>query len=113
MCFNSAVSMETKAVMRATIAAALMIVTTPIYAEAQSAATIGRAAPRLSQPSRPAVQTPADTARAMAPAERKALQSDLAWTGHYNGIIDGEVSDRLIAAIKAFQKEHGGKQTGV
>jgi hypothetical protein len=110
---SSAVSTETKAVMRATIAAALMIVTTAIYAQAQPAATIGRAAPKASQPSRPAVQSPADTARAMAPAERKALQSDLAWTGHYNGLINGEVSERMIAAIKAFQKEHGGKQTGV
>ena len=49
----------------------------------------------------------------MTPAERQALQTDLAWTGHYNGIINGEVSDRLIVAIKAFQKDHGGKQTGV
>jgi hypothetical protein len=49
----------------------------------------------------------------MAQAERQALQSDLAWTGHYNGLINGEVSDRLIAAIKTFQRDQGGKQTGV
>jgi peptidoglycan hydrolase-like protein with peptidoglycan-binding domain len=49
----------------------------------------------------------------MAPADRQAIQSDLAWTGHYNGLINGEVSERMIAAIKAFQKDQGGKQTGV
>jgi len=64
-------------------------------------------------PARPAVQAPADTAKAMAPAERLAIQSDLAWTSHYNGAINGEVSERMIAAIKAFQKDHGAKETGV
>jgi peptidoglycan hydrolase-like protein with peptidoglycan-binding domain len=61
----------------------------------------------------PALQTPADTANAMAQAERLALQSDLAWVGQYNGAITGEVSDRMVAAIKEFQKARGGKQTGV
>jgi hypothetical protein len=97
--------------MRATIAAALMIVTTAIYAEAQPAGTVGRVNQKPAS-AHPAAQTPADTAKAMTQAELQALQSDLAWTGHYNGIINGEVSDRLIAAIKAFQKDRG-KQTGV
>src|SRR5207253_400949 len=48
----------------------------------------------------PGVQTPADTANAMAQAERLALQSDLAWVGEYNGAISGEVSDRMVNAIK-------------
>jgi hypothetical protein len=99
--------------MRATIAAALMIVTTAIYAEAQPAGPMGRARAKPSPPAHPAAQTPADTASAMTPAERQALQSDLAWTGHYNGVINGEVSDRLIGAIRTFQKDQGGKQTGV
>jgi hypothetical protein len=64
-------------------------------------------------PARPAVQTPADTAKALTAAERLAIQSDLAWTSHYNGAINGEVSERMIAAIKAFQKDHGAKPTGV
>src|SRR5690349_23274039 len=64
-------------------------------------------------PIRPAVQAPADTANAMAQAERLALQSDLAWVGEYNGAITGEVSDRMVNAIKEFQKLRGGKQTGV
>ncbi|MEA2838270.1 MAG: hypothetical protein QOD89_2820, partial [Bradyrhizobium sp.] len=48
-----------------------------------------------------------------AQAERQAIQSDLAWVGHYNGAINGEVSDRMVAGIKAFQKDRGAKQTGV
>jgi peptidoglycan hydrolase-like protein with peptidoglycan-binding domain len=64
-------------------------------------------------PIRPALQTPADTASAMAQAERLGLQSDLAWVGQYNGAITGEVSERMVAAIKEFQKARGGKPTGV
>ena len=61
----------------------------------------------------PPLQTPTDTANAMAQAERLVLQSDLAWVGQYNGAITGEVSERMVAAIKEFQKAKGGKQTGV
>ena len=61
----------------------------------------------------PGMQSPADTANAMAQAERLALQSDLAWVGEYNGAITGEVSERMVNAIKEFQKSRGAKQTGV
>ncbi|MBV9982461.1 serine protease [Bradyrhizobium sp.] len=64
-------------------------------------------------PVRPAVQAPADTANAMAQTERLALQSDLAWVGEYNGAITGDVSDRMVNAIKEYQKAKGGKPTGV
>jgi peptidoglycan hydrolase-like protein with peptidoglycan-binding domain len=64
-------------------------------------------------PVRPALQKPEDTANAMAQAERLALQSDLAWVGEYNGAITGDVSDRMVNAIKEFQKNRGGKPTGV
>jgi peptidoglycan hydrolase-like protein with peptidoglycan-binding domain len=69
--------------------------------------------PVTTVPIRPALQTPADTASAMAQAERQAIQSDLAWVGNYNGAITGEVSERMVAAIKEFQKARGGKETGV
>src|SRR5258708_7636892 len=49
----------------------------------------------------------------MAQAERQAIQSDLTWVGEYNGAITGEVSERMVAAIKEFQRGKGGKQTGV
>src|SRR5690242_17362331 len=61
----------------------------------------------------PGMQTPTDTANAMAQGERLALQSDLAWVGEYNGAITGDVSERMVAAIKEFQKSRGGRQTGV
>ncbi|WP_375777739.1 peptidoglycan-binding protein [Bradyrhizobium sp. ma5] len=64
-------------------------------------------------PVRPALQKPEDTASAMAQAERLALQSDLAWVGEYNGAITGDVSERMVNAIKEFQKNRGGKPTGV
>ena len=46
-------------------------------------------------------------------AERLAIQNDLAWTGDYNGAINGDFGERAIAAVKAFQKRNGGKETGV
>jgi peptidoglycan hydrolase-like protein with peptidoglycan-binding domain len=101
--------------MRSAIAASLVIVVSAA-AQAQTASPPAggiRPKPVATVPVRPALQTPADTANAMAQAERQAIQSDLAWLGHYNGAINGEVSERMVAAIKAFQKDQGGKQTGV
>jgi peptidoglycan hydrolase-like protein with peptidoglycan-binding domain len=86
-------------------------------AQAQMSGTAGvtgvKPKPVTTVPIRPALQSPADTANAMAQAERQAIQSDLAWVGTYNGAISGEVSERMVAAIKEFQKDRGGKQTGV
>jgi len=102
--------------MRSMLAATVMCIATGISAQAQTT-TPPPAAPKpkavTTVPIRPALQTPADTANAMAQAERLALQSDLAWVGEYNGAISGEVSDRMVNAIKEFQKLRGGKQTGV
>jgi peptidoglycan hydrolase-like protein with peptidoglycan-binding domain len=100
--------------MRSAIAATIVIVASAVSAQAQTGAVTGiKPKPVTTVPIRPALQTPADTASAMAQAERQAIQSDLAWVGHYNGAINGEVSDRMVAAIKAFQNDSGGKQTGV
>jgi peptidoglycan hydrolase-like protein with peptidoglycan-binding domain len=100
--------------MRSMLAATLVVMATAVSAQAQTGAVAGiKPKPVTTVPIRPALQTPADTANAMAQAERQAIQSDLAWVGHYNGAINGEVSDRMVAAIKAFQKDRGAKQTGV
>jgi peptidoglycan hydrolase-like protein with peptidoglycan-binding domain len=64
-------------------------------------------------PIRPALQKPEETANAMGQGERLALQSDLAWVGQYNGAITGDLSERMVNAIKEFQKSRGGKPTGV
>ena len=101
--------------MRPAIAASLVIVVS-VTAQAQTAPPSPggiRPKPVATVPVRPALQTPADTANAMAQAERQAIQSDLAWLGHYNGAINGEVGERMVGAIKAFQRDQGGKQTGV
>jgi hypothetical protein len=57
-------------------------------------------------PARPAAQPPADTFRAMTAQERLAIQSDLAWMGVYNGVVNGEFNDRVVVAIRAFQQQH-------
>ena len=103
--------------MRSMLAATLIFVAAASSAQAQmsgTAAVVGvKPKPVTTIPIRPALQTPADTANAMAQAERQAIQSDLAWVGQYNGAITGEVSERMVAAIREFQKERGGKPTGV
>ncbi len=81
--------------------------------QAKQAPSAIKPKPVATVPIRPATQTPADTANAMAQAERLAIQSDLAWVSLYNGAINGEVSERMVSAIKAFQKDRGGKETGV
>jgi len=102
--------------MRSVLTATLMFVAAGASAQAQMTApsTAGaKPKPVATVPIRPALQTPADTATAMAQGERLALQSDLAWVGQYNGAITGDVSEHMVAAIKEFQKGRGGKQTGV
>jgi peptidoglycan hydrolase-like protein with peptidoglycan-binding domain len=98
------------------LAATLIFVASGASAQAQMTAPSApgpKPKPVATVPIRPALQSPADTANAMAQAERQAIQSDLAWVGEYNGAISGEVSERMVAAIKEFQKAKGGKQTGV
>jgi len=60
-----------------------------------------------------ASQSIKDSYAALSFAERLSLQSDLVWTGDYNGMINGELSDRLVAAVKAFQRRNKSKETGV
>jgi peptidoglycan hydrolase-like protein with peptidoglycan-binding domain len=106
--------------MRSMLSVTLMIVamgpfaSESVFAQLTPPSTAG-ARPKTvaTVPIRPALQTPADTANAMAQAERLALQSDLAWVGQYNGAITGEVSERMVAAMKEFQKSRGARQTGV
>jgi hypothetical protein len=98
--------------MRSMLSATAMIMLASA-AHAQAPNTPVKPKPVATVPIRPAMQTPADTAKSMTQAERLSIQSDLAWTGNYNGAINGEVSDRMVASIKAFQKNNGGKETGV
>src|SRR3981081_1147043 len=117
MCLIARSAMDPRLVMRSMLAATLIFVAAASSAQAQMSGTAAVAGvkpkPVTTIPIRPALQTPADTANAMAQAERQAIQSDLAWVGQYNGAISGEVGERMVAAIKEFQKERGGKPTGV
>jgi peptidoglycan hydrolase-like protein with peptidoglycan-binding domain len=102
--------------MRSMLTATLMFMTTGAAAQAQLTppSTAGAKPKQVATvPIRPALQTPTDTANAMAQAERLAIQSDLAWVGQYNGTISGDVSERMVEAIKEYQKAAGGKPTGV
>jgi peptidoglycan hydrolase-like protein with peptidoglycan-binding domain len=102
--------------MRSVLSATLMVLAMGASAQAQlTPPATGGAKPKVvtTVPIRPALQKPEETANAMAQIERLALQSDLAWVGEYNGAITGDVSERMVAAIKEFQKARGGKQTGV
>src|SRR5207244_1583752 len=114
------VSLALGFVMRSVLSATLLVVAfgacaaEPALAQMTLPSTAGdKPKPVTTVRIRPALQTPADTANAMAQAERLALQSDLAWVGQYNGAITGEVSERMVAAIKEFQKSRSAKQTGV
>src|SRR6476659_7352705 len=109
--------MEPGFVMRSMLTATLISVALGVSAQQSAVAqmTAPGAKPKTvaTTPVRPSVQTAADTANAMGQAERLALQSDLAWVGQYNGAITGDVSERMVNAIKEFQKGRGGKPTGV
>ena len=100
--------------MRSMSAATLMLMAACVSAQAQTTPpNTAKPKPAAATPARPALQTPADTAGAMSQSERLSIQSDLAWVGQYNGAISGDVSERMVEAIKEYQKSGGGKPTGV
>src|ERR1700675_1858420 len=104
MCLIAATSMDPGFVMRSMLTATLICMTaflaagTSVQAQMTAPSTAGaKPKPVTTVPIRPALQTPADTANAMAQAERLALQSDLAWVGQYYGAITCAVSERMGA----------------
>jgi len=81
-----------------------LVACAPAVAQAQKPAKAPTAVPAA----------PASAAYAgMPPAERMAIQNDLIWVGAYNGTATGEFGPRAVAAVKAFQKDNGGRETGV
>src|ERR1700728_2470508 len=116
MCLIEVSSMDLRTVVRSMLGATLIFVATMTSAQAQvtpPAAAGAKSKQAATVPARPALQSPADTANAMGQGERLAIQSDLAWVGQYNGAISGDVSERMVEAIKEYQKAGGGKPTGV
>jgi S1-C subfamily serine protease len=97
---------------------ALLLATLPAAAQApdpapavggDAAIRLAAAAARKGAP-KPAAAT---SDSSMPLAERIGIQFDLAWTGDYNGLINGEVNDKTTAAIKTFQRNRKFKETGV
>lgn len=80
----------------------------------------GPAAPPARKPAAPAAAAPKPPPKPVTvpawagvpEAERMAVQADLIWTGDYNGVIGPEFGERAFAAVKAFQKRYGYKETG-
>jgi Putative peptidoglycan binding domain len=103
-----------RSVPAATWISALLLASSSALAQLAPPGTVG-AKPKAvaTVPARPATPAPADTANAMAQADRLALQSDLAWVGQYNGAITGDASERMINAVKEYQKLKGGQPTGM
>ncbi len=100
--------------MRSMLTATLIFMAAIAAAEAQTTTPPGIKPKQVATvPIRPGLQTPADTANAMGQSDRMAIQADLAWVGQYNGAITGDVSERMVEAIKEYQKTSGGKPTGV
>jgi hypothetical protein len=54
-----------------------------------------------------------DAYAAMPVGDRRALQSDLIWTGDYNGVVSDEFGDRSIAAVKSYQARSGAAASGL
>ena len=87
------------------------------------ALTLPTTAQQPASPRTPVVQPPAakppkpdpvaESYAAMPEAERIGIQTDLIWTGDYVGTAGAEFGARAIAAVKAFQKRQGGKESGV
>src|SRR5579864_4360158 len=106
MCLIRLTSMDLRSVMRSMLTATLILAAATASATAQT--THGKSKQATTTPARPALQSPSDTANAIGQGERLAIQSDLAWVGQYNGAITGDVSERMVEAIKEFQKASGG-----
>jgi hypothetical protein len=49
----------------------------------------------------------------MPEGERLAVQSDLTWVGGFDSIGGGDLDERTVAAVKAFQRRNNGKETGI
>jgi hypothetical protein len=68
---------------------------------------------RSARPAKPAPSKPPPAYAVIPEAERIAIQLDLIWTGDYNGMANGDFGEASVAAVKSFQKNIAGKETGV
>jgi peptidoglycan hydrolase-like protein with peptidoglycan-binding domain len=96
----------------------------PRQAPAKPKRPAAKPKPELAEPGPAAVEKPEakpapidpglrESYAAIPLTERVALQSDLIWTGDYNGLINGEFSERLVEAVRSYQKRQNAKPTGM
>lgn len=71
------------------------------------------ATPKPAPPAAATHRSLKDSYAAIPLAERISIQSDLVWAVNYAGPINGEYSEQLVTAVKAFQRQNKTKQTGV
>jgi peptidoglycan hydrolase-like protein with peptidoglycan-binding domain len=106
----------------ATIVCLALLASSPALARAtktqkpagQAGSTTATSAPRKPAAGKQAPVAIANAYAAMPMADRLAIQADLAWIGDYEGPPGGDFADeRVIDAVKLFQKAAGGKETGI
>jgi Trypsin-like peptidase domain/Putative peptidoglycan binding domain len=68
---------------------------------------------RSARRAKPAPSKPPPAYAVIPEAERIAIQLDLIWTGDYNGMANGDFGKASVAAVKSFQRNIAGKETGV
>lgn len=85
----------------------------PAAKTAKSTSARARPAPKPAAPNPAELAALKESYNAMPLSERLSIQSDLVWSGDYNGIVNGDFGERSIAAVKAFQKKNGGKDSGL
>lgn len=68
---------------------------------------------RSARPAKPPPSKPPPAYAVIPEAERVAIQRDLIWTGDYNGMANGDFGEASVAAVKSFQRNIAGKETGI
>jgi hypothetical protein len=86
-------------------------------AKKAKAAAVPAEGKKAKQPAPERIEKPSkeilDSYNAIPLNDRVSIQSDLIWSGDYNGTLTGEFGERSIAAVKAFQKRNGTAETGI
>jgi peptidoglycan hydrolase-like protein with peptidoglycan-binding domain len=98
------------------VGACLILLLAALPAAAQIDTPAGAAPIRVAEAKakkRAPTPTPSRDSSSIPLPERIGIQFDLAWTGDYNGLINGEFTEKTIAAIKQFQRNRKFKETGV
>ena len=104
-------TLRARAAARRALIAAQHADTAPPSAGGEGTVRTAASAARKRPPATP--RPPRDTYSPVPAADLVAIQFDLAWTGDYNGLINGESNDKTAAAIKTFQRNRKFKETGV